>query len=218
MKEIDAPTLARARRGDRAARHLLIETYQRPVYALTARMMVSQPSLADDLAQDSFLKALEALPRFDPRGPARLSTWILTIATRACIDALRRSRRLVLVPGIAASEGGGDQHRDREPAALERTTSASLDLGSVERALESRELKAHVERAMALLSDDQRAILILRAYHDLDYPEIAAALGIEEGTVKSRLSRARAALAKALSGSAARRNGTTERTRGVRDA
>jgi RNA polymerase sigma-70 factor (ECF subfamily) len=183
VEEIDELTLRAARRGDRRAQALLVARYQGPVYALASRMMVGKGGqLADDLAQESMLKVLEALSRFDPNGPAKLSTWILTIATRTSIDALRSFKKVVALRGDAA---------EAERIAASRVDDPEVRAGG-------RELRQKVEAAMAALSDDQRAVLILRAYHDLDYPEIASALGLEEGTVKSRLSRARQALKDAL--------------------
>jgi RNA polymerase sigma-70 factor, ECF subfamily len=189
MEELDEVTLTRARRGDRKARGALVACYQRPVYALAFRMMVQKgAAAADDLAQESMLKVLEALPRFDPKGAAKLSTWILTIATRTCIDALRRSKKVVALH----ADGAGEDLREAPPA------------DDPEEAFRERELRVRVEAAMAALSEEQRAILILRAYHDLDYPEIASALALEIGTVKSRLARARQALKDAMDARGAR--------------
>jgi RNA polymerase sigma-70 factor (ECF subfamily) len=173
--ELDDLTLARARAGDDAARAALVERYQRRLYALVARLMASRPELVDDLAQESFVKVLRALPEFDPRGPARLSTWILTVATRTCLDVLRAKRPPVeAIPESLAS-----------PSNPEDETA-------------QRQMGRRVQAAMARLPEDMRAVVILRAYHDFDYDEIAAALGLELGTVKSRLGRARVALREAL--------------------
>ena len=172
---VDELTLARARRGDAAAQTQLIEAHEAKVFALLGRMLGRGSPHLEDLAQETFLKALRALPSFDPAGPATLSTWILTIATRLAIDALRREKRWATEEEVERA-----------------------DLGAVER-LEQRELAAHVEAALGTITPEGRAILILRAHDDLDYPEIAAALDLELGTVKSRLSRARAALKRALS-------------------
>lgn len=172
-------TLERARRGERAAQAAVLEAQAAPVYALAGRMLAGRRELVEDAAQEALLRVLRGLPRFDPRGPARLSTWVLTIATRVCLDQLRR--------------------RGREPLPLDALAAEPAASGaSPERASAGRDLARRVEAAAASLPDDQRAVLVLRAYHDLDYDEIAAALGIEEGTVKSRLSRARAALRDAL--------------------
>jgi RNA polymerase sigma-70 factor (ECF subfamily) len=173
--ELDDLTLARARAGDDPARTALVDRYQRRLYALVGRLMVSRPDLVDDLAQESFVKVLRALRDFDPAGPARLSSWILTVATRTCLDALKAKR--------PAAEG--------IPEAL---ASAS----NPEQETAERQMGRRVEQAMARLPEEMRAVVILRAYHDLDYDEIAGALGLELGTVKSRLGRARAALREAL--------------------
>jgi RNA polymerase sigma-70 factor (ECF subfamily) len=174
VDELDELTLLRAKRGDRRAQGELVRKYQGRVHQLLSRLLVAHPEVVDDVLQDSLLKALRALAGFDPRGPAKLSTWILTIATRAGIDALRKHARI---------------HREVE---------LEMDQDGPEELFSARELSRRVKRAMADLPDDHRAVLVLRAYHDLDYPEIAEALGIEIGTVKSRLSRARAALKAAL--------------------
>lgn len=176
--ELDAITLARAARGDLGAQTRLIECYQRRLFALVGRLLVSHPDLVEDVVQDTFLQALGALGRFDAAGPGRLSTWLLTIGTRVALDRLRRratERRSV--PYLRAADSSGD---------------------SAEAAAHARALGRRVEAAMARLPDDHRAVLVLRAYHDMDYPDIAAALGLELGTVKSRLARARAALQLAL--------------------
>jgi RNA polymerase sigma-70 factor (ECF subfamily) len=175
----DELTLARARRGDRAALAEILERLNAPVHALVHRMLPGQRDLVDDAAQEALLRVLRALPRFDPAGPARLSTWALTIATRVALDVLRR--------------------RAREPLAIEDAPiEPASAAASPERTADQRALARRVEAAAAELPDDQRAVLVLRAFHDLDYDEIAAALGIEEGTVKSRLNRARGALRAAL--------------------
>ena len=176
--DIDEVTLARARRGDSSALSALVRHYQRPVYALVARLMVGRPGgLREDLAQEVFIRVCRGLPRFDPGGQARLSTWILTVTTRTCLNAIRDGRRAAAVRAEPAPVAAPDDP-EREAA--------------------DRQMRLRVEAAMAALSEDMRAVLVLRAYHDFDYDEIAAAVGVEVGTVKSRLARARAALRDAL--------------------
>jgi RNA polymerase sigma-70 factor (ECF subfamily) len=127
-----------------------------------------------DLVQETFVRVLRALPAFDLAGPASLSTWMLTIATRVALNELRRPEATTLADEPPASSGGGD---DRPDASLAR-----------------RRLAAAIARGVAELPDAQRAVFVLREYHDLDYADIASALELDVGTVKSRLSRARAAL------------------------
>ncbi len=178
--ELDELTIARAQRGDERARRALVERYQRPVFAILSRMLHGREDAAavEDLAQDTFLRVFRALPAFDRAGPARLSTWILTIASRIAIDALRR-RKLDAHP---LSEV-------HEPAAAG---------GAADADAERRQLAAALRAAIDDLSPEHRAAFLLREYHELEYAEIAGSLQIDLGTVKSRLSRARAALRRAL--------------------
>lgn len=176
--ELDELTIARAQRGDERARRALVERYQRPVFAIISRMLHGRPGApVEDLAQETFLKVFRALPGFDRSGPARLSTWILTIATRLAIDELRRKR--------PAAE-------PLDPAA-EPASGATADADA-----ERRRLAALLQKAIEDLPPEYRAAFMLREYHELEYAEISESLKIDLGTVKSRLSRARAALRRAL--------------------
>ncbi|MGE5186447.1 MAG: RNA polymerase sigma factor [Acidobacteriota bacterium] len=171
---LDEVTLRRAQRGDERAWRDLIARFERPVHALIWRLLANRAKhRVEDLAQETFVRVLRALPRFDPAGPASLSTWILTIATRLALNELRRPEPAAL---------------DHEPHASERAD-ASADRAR---------LGAAIGRAITALPDAQRAVLVLREYHDLEYAEIAEVLEVDVGTVKSRLSRARAALREQL--------------------
>jgi RNA polymerase sigma-70 factor, ECF subfamily len=171
--EIDARTLRLAAAGDPGAARTLVDTYQRRVFALASRMLAGRGrATVEDAAQDTFLEVFRRLAGFEPGGAARLSTWILTIAARRAIDEQRR-RRPALVPEIELGLAGEARADDRA---------------------RRRELAAAIEAALGELSPELRAAFVLREYHGLDYAEIAAALAIDLGTVKSRLSRARAAL------------------------
>ncbi|MGE0546646.1 MAG: RNA polymerase sigma factor [Kofleriaceae bacterium] len=174
--ELDAATLRRAAAGDDAACRTLVELYQARVFALVSRMLARRGrATVEDAAQETFLQVFRQLAKFDPKGSARLSTWILTIAARRAIDELRRQRPMLVA----------------EPEQIE------LDRRGDERAIR-RELAQAIEGALRDLSPELRAAFLLREYHDLDYGEIASSLGIELGTVKSRLARARAALRQRL--------------------
>ena len=169
---LDELTLRRAQRGEERAWRALIERYRGPVHALIWRLMVGRARhRVEDLVQETFVRVLRALPGFDPGGPASLSTWMLTIAARLALNELRRPE--------AAALGG-------EPA--------GPGADRADRGTERRQLAAAIGAGVAALPDGQRAVFVLREYHDLDYAEIAAALELDLGTVKSRLGRARAAL------------------------
>ncbi len=169
---LDELTLRRAQRGEERAWRALIDRYRQPVHALIWRLLAGRARhRVEDLVQETFVRVLRALPGFDLAGPASLSTWMLTIAARLALNELRR-------PEAAALE--------EEP---EGSGSGRADLGT-----ERRQLAAAIGAAVAALPDGQRAVFVLREYHDLDYAEIAAALEMDLGTVKSRLARARAAL------------------------
>jgi RNA polymerase sigma-70 factor (ECF subfamily) len=170
-REISIERLRLAQTGREDALHEVVETYQDRVFGLVGRMVGrSDPAMVEDISQECFLRTFRALHRFDPGGPARLSTWILTIATRLCLDHLRRARPV-------ESEGP------------EPTTAPTS---------ESRLRWASVQAALRRLPADLRATLLLRVVADRTVAETAEALGVDEGTVKSRLSRARARLREAL--------------------
>jgi len=150
---------------------------RRAAYRL-ARRITRNHEDADDVLQESFVKAYRALDRFDSGKP--IGPWFLTIVARTALSSLRRERRRSASP---LDEPG----QDGSPPLAERIADPSLDPGSLERRLE-------IERAYARLSEEHRVILALRVEADLPYAGIAEALGIPVGTVMSRLARAREAL------------------------
>ena len=178
--ELDELTVASAQRGVVRARRALVERYQRPVLALVSRMLrgYGDSGLVEDVAQETFLRVFRALPKFERDGPARLSTWILTIASHRTIDELRR-RRLELRPLDSSGP---------EPEAKSRTDETT----------ERRMLARVIDTAVEELAPEYKAAFVLREYSGLDYAEIANALEIDLGTVKSRLNRARRRLREAL--------------------
>lgn len=176
----DADEIARKRalRGDRDAFRALVVGHQHAVHAVLAQMLL-RGAIADveDLAQETFLRVHRALPRFEDHGPGHLKRWIVTIAARVAIDHLRR-RRLPL---------------ESFDETVHRLPSRSAD-----ELAQFRRLGHRVEAALAELGDEQRSVLVLRQLHDLEYQEIADALQIDLGTVKSRLHRARSKLQQLL--------------------
>jgi RNA polymerase sigma-70 factor (ECF subfamily) len=172
--ELDAATLAAARRGEPWAQRAFIVCFQAAVHRLCFRMLgqAGRAGVAEDVTQEALVRIVRALPGFADEGSAKLSTWVLTIAARTVIDELRRRR-----PELAAIDALALVGEDRADLVAERRALASAIAAAIEE-----------------LSPEIRATFVLRAYHDLGHAEIAAALDIDIGTVKSRLWRARAAL------------------------
>jgi RNA polymerase sigma-70 factor (ECF subfamily) len=178
LAEIDDLTLARARRGEGPAFTALVQQYQGAVWAYLWRMLgpAATTAVVEDLFQETFLGVHRGLPRFDPAGVARLSTWILAIATWVALHRRRAMRRdAVAASGPELDDGGAQAH-----------------------GIERRTMVAALVAALEALSPDHRAVLILREFHDLEYDEIARALHLEVGTVRSRLHRARESLRRAF--------------------
>jgi RNA polymerase sigma-70 factor (ECF subfamily) len=176
--ELDAGTVARAKAGDRRAQAAIVHRYERPVFSLLWRMIGPQPAVVEDLTQETFLRVLRALERFEDDGRARMVTWVLSIASRLAIDHMRASR----------------PHRDVTivPGAL------PVALPTPEHEVSRRALGVALIQAVESLSPPFKAAFLLREVHGLSYDEIGLALDIDVGTVKSRLARARAALQAAL--------------------
>lgn len=168
----DEADVARARAGDTAAFAALVRRHQDRVFGFILRMLDTRDE-AMELTQDVFVKAWQALPGWRPE--ARFSTWLLQIARNAALDQLRRRR----VVQFAPLDDGMDV-ADTAPGPEARYA--------------SRQRQALLENALQQIAAEHREILLLREVEDLSYGELAAVLGIAEGTVKSRLARARAAL------------------------
>jgi len=162
--------LRRLRTGEAEAFAELVTAYQHRVFGVALRMLGSAAE-AEEIAQDVFLRAYRALHDF--RGDAKLSTWLYAIASRLCLTRLGSSER-------GMSHRGGDKLAripDQDPGP--------------EAALEQSEREAALLRAIAELPDDRRIVVVLRDLEGLSYEEIAGALDLELGTVRSRLHRAR---------------------------
>lgn len=170
-----------AQQGDRDAFSTLMELYQSKIYNLTLRMTGS-PEDAADLCQETFLNAWRGLPSF--RGDSSFSTWLCRLANNACLDHLRREKKRRYIESGASLDdeenGLSAVLPDCAPTPHQR--------------LEERERRDAVRHALEKLSPEHRQVLILRETAGLSYAEIAAATGLEEGTVKSRIARARLSL------------------------
>lgn len=173
--EIAHEVLLRCQAGEPEALRAFVECYQHAVFAVLSRI-VGWHSEVEDLAQETFLRAIRALPAFDANGPARLSTWLLTIATRLALDACRK------------------RTREQRSSLAAEPASASTPEHEVQRS----QLRDAIAWAIDELPGDQRAAFVLAEFHGFAIEEIATALQIRKSTVKTRLFRARAKLSQAL--------------------
>ena len=176
--------LARAKKGEIAAFESLMTAYENRIYTLALRSTGSEHDAAD-ITQEVFLRAWKSLDSF--RGDSSLSTWLYRVTANLCVDFARRR----------AAEGQPAASIDDEegPAAALADPSRAAQ---PEAAAENQELREELQYALSQLSDEHRRVVLLRDVAGMTYADIARTLGLEEGTVKSRLARARAALRKIL--------------------
>jgi RNA polymerase sigma-70 factor, ECF subfamily len=174
--ELEVALLNACRAGDPGAFRDFVRRYEKVVFAFLSRAL-GRGAHVEDLAQEVFLRAYRALPTYDVRGPARVSTWLLTIARRLACDA-RRKRRIQL------------PLREHEPLAQAPTTPESEG--------QRLELARALAKAAAALPEDQLDAFILVEFHGFGMAELADVLGIPESTAKTRLFRARERLRELL--------------------
>lgn len=166
--DVERSMLERCKAGDPVAFRAFVVRYERAVFALLSRFMVG--AHVEDLAQETFLRAYRGFSSFDVDGPARASTWLLTIATRLALDAKKkRAPAIAPLEDARAVTAGSTPENERARAELGRA----------------------IARAASELPDDQRAAFVLAEFHDFSIAEIALALGVPENTAKTRLFRAR---------------------------
>lgn len=183
----DAELVERALEGSEDAFAELVARYERPVFTLVLRM-VRDRSVAEELAQEAFLKAFDRLASYDPS--RKLSSWLFKIAHNAAIDHLRRQR----LATVSLDEPVGD-----EPDAPARTVEDE-DAETPAAAAERVELSRALTRAVGRLRPEYREVVLLRFQAGLEYGEIAEATGHPLGTVKTYIHRARKELAALLEG------------------
>lgn len=186
--DVDAQWVERAQRGDTAAFEMLVVKYQRRIERLIARM-VRDSDLVQDVAQETFIRAYRALPQF--RGDSAFYTWLYRIAINAAKKALVDLKRDPLVSESAL-------HRDTEGDETSRAENELSDGETPEALLASKEIAAAVNQAIEDLSEDLRQAITLREIEGLSYDEIADVMNCPIGTVRSRIFRAREAIAAKL--------------------
>lgn len=187
LAETDEDLVRRAKRGDSRAFGELVSRYQDRVFAQCLRWL-GDARIAEDVAQDVFIAAFRAMPRF--REEARFSTWIFRITVNHCKNrrlhnTRRKTDRHEPLEGLPRGDDGPERQLPAETLGTEAATHRS----------EAEEL---LQAALEQLEDTQRDIILLRDIQDLSYEEIADILELPRGTVKSRLHRARAELARIL--------------------
>ena len=180
----DRELVARAGAGDQEAFEQLVRDNQNRVYSLAVRLVGDREEAAD-LAQEAFLRAWQGLAAF--QGESSFATWIYRLTTNVCIDYLRRKkRRQEVEPAVSL---------DDEDSGWAEPADAGQD---PQRKLEEAERSRALSRGLERLPEHQRQVLVMRELSGLSYQEIGAATGLDLGTVKSRIARARLALRKAL--------------------
>ena len=171
MTWTDEELVAKSISGDADSFNELILRWERPIYALAYRT-IGREEDARDVCQETFLRAFRALPGF--RGQAKFSSWLYRIALNLCRDWIRRERRAPVV-------------QPPEDVDLIELAAAAEPSESIEDLVARKDLSRLVERAMALLPEEQRTAIVLKEYHGLTFQEIADLVGCPLSTVKTRL-------------------------------
>lgn len=183
--DVDAPLVERVKQGDARAFEMLVVKYQRRIERLIGRM-VRDTDLVPDIAQETFIRAYRALPQF--RAESAFYTWLYRIAVNTAKKALMDLKRDPLITETALAS------RDEEDE-TSRVENELSDGETPESILASRQIAATVNNAIQALSEDLRQAITLREIEGLSYDEIAEVMNCPIGTVRSRIFRAREAIA-----------------------
>lgn len=184
-----AALASRCMAGDAQAWEELARTQHRRVYGICYRFTGSQTD-AEDLTQEAFLKMYRNLSNFDP-AKGNFTTWLTTLTRNLLVDNYRRSRMDRVSDSLDAPMGEDEDGPSRAERLADHRPSQETHVAGLE-------LRAQIQAALAQVSPDLREAVILRDIEDMDYKDIAEVLGVPQGTVKSRISRGRAELAKLL--------------------
>jgi len=188
MKRTDPATelalIERCRRQDAEAFARIVDAYQARVFGFVRRMVIDTDEAAD-IAQEVFIRAYQSFGRFD--GRSSLRTWLFRIAHNLCVD---RARRLGRTPERTSLDAGGVDEEAAVDVPDQRWDPQTIVLND--------ELISVIESALSTMSEKLRSVLLLHDKEDFAYDEIAQALDVPIGTVKSRLFLARAHLQKAV--------------------
>jgi RNA polymerase sigma-70 factor (ECF subfamily) len=185
----DIALVQRVQKGDARAFDLLVLKYQRRVERLISRF-VRDPDLVPDIAQEAFIRAYRALPQF--RGESAFYTWLYRIAVNTAKKQLMALGRDPVITESALADRREEEDETSPPALEQR------DDETPEAVLAGKEVARVVNEAIEALSDDLRQALVLREIEGLSYEEIAQAMNCPVGTVRSRIFRAREAIAQRL--------------------
>jgi RNA polymerase sigma-70 factor (ECF subfamily) len=175
--------------GDAVAWEEIVQRYNRRIYNICYRFAGSVDD-AQDLTQEVFIKMYRTLSSYDP-GRAAFMTWLTTITRNLLVDHFRKTKQDRMTETL---DGASSEHEDAMPLSDKIPDKAPPPDARVQ----SREAGETVHHALQKLSPELREAVILRDLHDMDYREIAAVLKVPEGTVKSRINRGRAELARLL--------------------
>ncbi len=184
-RDVDAELVARVQKGDKRAFDLLVLKYQRKIMRLLSRMLNNQAEV-EDIAQETFIKAYRALPQF--RGDSAFYTWLYRIAINTARNWLSSNQRKMLV---------SDTFETKEGETFSQSDNL-IDIDTPESRMVSREIAQTVNKAIEDLPEDLRTAIVLREIEGLSYEEIAQTMECPIGTVRSRIFRAREAIAARL--------------------
>jgi len=183
--------IERLQRRDEAAFNELVRLYQAKVFHLVFRMLGDRAE-AEDLAQEVFITVFKSIDGF--RGDSKLSTWLYRVATNHCKNRLKYLGRRA-----RGQKQAFDELSERD-AVESATMQTSARIPRPDEAVEGKQIEHIVQRALAMLDEEHRELIVLRDLENLSYEEIQRITGLAEGTVKSRLHRARLALKVAVDG------------------